>query len=90
MNGLVVANINSSLSLVWTQTTGLVTGQVYVFYVTAINGRGESTTSISISIYAASVPSAPFNITRSNAGSTFVELIWSAPISNGGLPIIDY
>lgn len=43
-------------SLEWTQTDSIVTGFEHSFEVTAVNGRGESSKSESIEIYAATIP----------------------------------
>lgn len=40
----------------WTQTA-LITGNLYRFTVSAVNGRGESNLSDSVEIYAATIPS---------------------------------
>jgi titin len=71
--------------------SGIVAGSLYTFTVSATNGRGESLPSEAISIYAATIPTAPTNLIRSSTTSkSSVTFTWSAPISNGGSPITDY
>lgn len=71
--------------------SGIVAGSLYSFTVSATNGRGESLPSAAISIYAATIPSAPINLIRSSSTSkSSVTFTWSAPASNGGSPVTDY
>ena len=66
------------------------TGFLCVFEVTAVNGRGESDKSDSISIYAATIPDQPISLIKVAAAGNFVTFKWSVPVSNGGSPITDY
>lgn len=91
MNNVLVTPAQGTSTLYWTQNNGLVAGDLYVFQVTATNGRGESQPSASISVYAATVPGVPLNLVRSSSTTQFaVTFTWSAPASNGGSPITDY
>lgn len=66
-------------------------GTLYTFTVTASNGRGESLQSSALSIYAATIPTAPQSLVRSSSTSkSSVTFTWSAPATNGGSPITDY
>jgi len=91
MNGVVVTPLQGTSVLTWTQIIGIVAGSRYTFAVTATNGRGESSASSSISIYAATKPSAPLSLLRSDSTTqNSVTFTWSAPQTNGGSPVTDY
>ena len=66
MNNLAVTPAQGTTVLTWTQMNGIVAGELYTFKITATNGRGESQPSSSISVYAATVPSAPQTLLRSS------------------------
>ena len=71
--------------------SGITAGSLYTFTISAINGRGESQPSSALSIYAATIPTAPTNLVRSSTTSkSSVIFTWSAPASNGGSPVTDY
>ncbi len=77
---------------VTTQTvTGLTNGTTYRFRVQAFNGVGTSGQSgLSNSITAApAVPDAPV-IGTATAGNTEATLTWTAPVADGGSPVIGY
>ena len=70
--------------------TGLTNGQTYTFRVRAVNSAGASAASTaSASVTPATVPGAPTNL-GATGGDQEVELIWTAPASNGGQPITGY
>lgn len=70
--------------------TGLTNGTAYTFVVTATNSQGTSAASApSLSIIPATVPGRPLNATAT-AGDGRAAVNWSAPASNGGLPITEY
>ena len=74
--------------------TGLANGTTYYFWVTAVNGVGESPASSEASaVPAANVspadPRAPTGLTA-RAGDAQVTLLWAAPASNGGPQVTGY
>ncbi|MHB8512297.1 MAG: RCC1 domain-containing protein [Actinomycetota bacterium] len=71
--------------------TGLTNGTTYYYEVTAQNAAGEGAISNETSVTPFTAPSAPLNL-RANPGSIIgeIDLNWSAPISDGGLPIQGY
>ena len=70
--------------------TGLSNGTAYVFRVAATNSIGTSAFSgQSTAATPAALASAP-SLTSAIPGANNVALTWSAPTSNGGLPITDY
>ena len=73
-----------------TTVTGLTNGQSYTFRVRAINSAGASAASIaSASVTPATVPGAPTGLSATVSDQR-VDLIWTAPASNGGQSITDY
>ena len=87
------------LSGTWTSTgstdtdytvTGLTNGQTYTFRVRAVNSAGPSAASTaSASVTPATVPGAPTGLSVTVSDQR-VDLIWTAPASNGGQSITDY
>ena len=70
--------------------TGLTNGQTYTFRVRAVNSAGASAASAaSASVTPATVPGAPTNL-GATGGDEQVDLIWTAPASNGGQSITGY
>ena len=73
-----------------TTVTGLTNGQSYTFKVRAVNSAGASAASIaSASVTPATVPGAPTGLSATVSDQR-VDLIWTAPASNGGQSITDY
>ena len=70
--------------------TGLTNGQSYTFRVRAANSAGQSAPSTaSASVTPATVPGAPTGL-GATVSDQRVDLIWTAPASNGGQSITDY
>ena len=70
--------------------TGLTNGQSYTFRVRAANSAGASAASTaSASVTPATVPGAPTGLIATVSDQR-VDLIWTAPASNGGQSITDY
>ena len=70
--------------------TGLTNGQSYTFRVRAANSAGRSAASTaSASVTPATVPGAPTSLSATVSDQR-VDLIWTAPASNGGQSITDY
>ena len=70
--------------------TGLTNGTAYTFTVTATNAVGTgSPSSPSNSVTPATVPDPPTALTPT-AGNSQVALTWTAPVNNGGSPVIGY
>ena len=79
------ASISTSVAV-----TGLTNGTGYLFRVARVNDLGVSVYSTTSSaVMPAAVPSAPTNVLGVH-GNGQVALSWTAPVSNGGLPITDY
>ena len=72
-----------------TTVTGLANGTTYYFKVAAVNGVGEGPASAEVSATPAAMPGAPAGLTAT-AGNAQVTLSWTAPASNGGLPVTGY
>ena len=73
-----------------TTVTGLTNGQSYTFRVRAVNSAGASAASTaSASVTPATVPGAPTGLSATVSDQR-VDLIWTAPASNGGQSITDY
>jgi titin len=78
--------------------TGLTTGQVYAYRVSAINSAGASnpsteasaTPTTSSQITTNSAPGAPTNLVAMSVSGTQINLSWSAPSNTGGSPITGY
>ena len=69
--------------------TDVVNGEIYYYYVTAVNSEGESNASNEVSATPRGPPSAPSNFELS-AGDGFIVLSWEAPADDGGSPVSDY
>ena len=77
----------------YTTTATLTANTVYKFKVESRNAFGFSTSfSNEVSIRAASIPTAPLNLSNNVAitASGIVGLTWLAVSSNGGSPVVDY
>ena len=73
-----------------TTVRNLTNGQTYTFRVRAVNSAGASAASAaSLSVIPATVPGAPTSL-GVTGGDQEVELIWTAPASNGGDTITGY
>jgi hypothetical protein len=89
MDSVKVTGVETS-ETTWRQEAGIVTGFLHTFEVTATNGKGESNKSDPVQIYAAQISTAPVNLSKLSASATYVQITWSAPLSDGGTPILDY
>ncbi|MDB5238684.1 MAG: fibronectin type protein [Candidatus Parcubacteria bacterium] len=69
--------------------TGLTNGTLYSYYVTAVNGVGESASSTPASATPATVPGIPTGAAATR-GDSQVSISWTAPVSNGGSSITSY
>jgi fibronectin type 3 domain-containing protein len=69
--------------------TGLVNGQVYHYYVTALNEMGEGAPCPTLPVTPMAAPSAPSSVSAV-AGSNAVSLSWGQPTSDGGAPVTGY
>jgi titin len=89
------APVNSSLLAATASNyvvTGLTNGVTYYFKVEAVNAIGSSAPSNEASATptsSATVPDAP-TVLVASPGDTAVTLNWTAPVSDGGSPIIGY
>jgi len=75
--------------------TGLTSGQLYVYRVSAINSAGTGSPSSESSATptsssSASTPGTPTGFTATTASPTQINLSWNAPSSNGGSAITGY
>lgn len=70
--------------------TGLVANTTYTYRVSAINSAGTSSPSNEAAATTLAVPSAPRNLSATVISSSQINLIWTAPISNGGTAITGY
>ncbi|QLH08830.1 hypothetical protein DSQ19_04450 [Candidatus Nitrosotenuis sp. DW1] len=90
----VLVSNTASTSTIYSHT-GLVTGTVYTYKVSAVNSIGTGTTSSEVSATptsssSATVPSAPTSLIATSVSSTQNNLSWSAPSNNGGYQITGY
>ena len=70
--------------------TGLTNGTKYLLRVTAVNAAGIGPTSnTSDPVMPVTVPTVPVAVVAVG-GDKQARLTWNAPVSNGGLPVIDY
>ncbi|HEX5457855.1 MAG TPA: fibronectin type III domain-containing protein [Candidatus Nitrosotalea sp.] len=70
--------------------TGLVSNTTYTYRVSAINSAGTSSPSNEAAATTLAVPTAPRNLSATVISSSQINLIWTAPISNGGTAITGY
>ncbi len=56
----------------------------------AFNAVGQSLSSSSLSVMAATTPSAPLNLQTISSSFNSITFGWSAPLDNGGTPVTDY
>ncbi|CAE7671664.1 Fndc3a [Symbiodinium sp. CCMP2592] len=68
----------------------LTTGTVYFFRVSAVNHNGEGWRSAAREAAACVLPSMPSNFTVKSRSTLGVTVEWSAPIADGGCPILSY
>jgi titin len=73
------------------QSTGdsLINGQTYSVVVRAVNYRGNSPSTNTISVIPFDVPSAP-TLVSASPGKELIRIVYSAPTSNGGNAITQY
>lgn len=76
-------------SLVFSKSSELTPGNYYQFTVTAVNEVGASEYSDTITVMAASVPSAPSSFSTVAQSTTSITISWTEP-DNGGTAITDY
>ena len=69
--------------------TGLENGVLHKFRVYAQNALGDATPSNEVEATPARAPDAPV-ITELNPSDGQIEVIWSAPVNNGGEPVDEY
>ncbi len=86
-NGTLLAVVSNTH--LWYNDTGVINGVTYSYYVTAVNAVGESKKSSTVSSTPMTVPDAPQNL-QADSGNKYVNLTWSAPVSNGGSEITEY
>ena len=69
--------------------TSVINGITYYYKVSAVNTNGEGSLSTEASATPGSVPSAPLDL-NTTVGSSFINLTWSTPSSDGGSTILGY
>jgi parallel beta-helix repeat protein len=67
----------------------LTNGVTYYYTVAAINGVGQGPNSTEASATPLAVPTEPLNL-QATTGNGQLTLTWSAPLSDGGVPITNY
>jgi titin len=88
-DGITWNTISSGVAGTTFAVTGLTNGTSYMFRVAATNSIGDSAMSASV----VSIPAAPATAPQTfvaTAGDRAATLSWSAPASNGGLPVLSY
>jgi len=85
------ASTNSFRYVTYNQSTGspLVNGQSYTVVVRAINARGNSPLSSSISVVPFDIPQPP-TLVSATSGRELIRIVYSAPTNNGGNTITQY
>ena len=73
-----------------TEIDNLQRGELYRFYVTAVNYVGEGTQSPQAVLLCAATPTAPGQPTIISSSPTSISFRWTAPADNGGVPIQTY
>jgi fibronectin type 3 domain-containing protein len=66
--------------------SGLINGQIYYYYVIAVNSKGESNPSNEVSATPQSRPATP-EINRIFAGNTYVFLQWNIPMNDNAFSV---
>ena len=76
----------------YTTTFPLTLGETYSFKVQARNQVGRSSDSATIEVLSATIPGSVTDLQSvpEETNAEQVSLTWSAPLSDGGSPIIDY
>jgi hypothetical protein len=69
---------------------GLATGQIYRFYLVALNEAGESPVSPITSIPCAAIPDSVTDVKFSTDSRSSTVISWTPPLDDGGSPIIRY
>jgi outer membrane protein assembly factor BamB/fibronectin type 3 domain-containing protein len=85
-NGVLLKNLGPVLT---DTNTGLTNGVKYTYNVSATTSAGEGPRSIGASAVPRTVPTAPRDLSATSKGMQ-IELVWSAPASNGGVPVLNY
>jgi hypothetical protein len=82
--------IDGETSATTATVTGLTKGTAYQVRVTAVNRKGSGEASLSSSLIPAVVPTKPIELSVTGHGASSVNLSWSVPTDDGGLPISYY
>ena len=88
-NGTTDNTVISDRTTLFKKITGLTNGTTYTVSMIASNTTGDSTPSTTTTIAPFTIPTAP-TITSVTAGNGQARVEWSAPSSDGGVPIINY
>jgi parallel beta-helix repeat protein len=91
-NGTVGVYDTVPASQLWYNDTNVINGLTYTYNISAVNAIGEGPQTGDVSgtpTSSATVPSEPQNLGESS-GSGYVNLTWTAPVSDGGSAIIGY
>jgi parallel beta-helix repeat protein len=73
----------------WFNDTDVVNGVTYTYFISANNSLGEGEQTDDLPVIAGGVPSRPLDLTL-DVGDSQVTLTWTAPVADGGMPIINY
>ena len=79
---------SSTVADAWVEPLSL--GVAYVFRIRAVNSRGQSDYSNTVSNNPANPPSAPRNFRLVPADNGRMTIFWDPPLSNGGKPLSGY